>query len=268
MVEIGRTGANAVRLFWYAGHRVPLSKAEIAIRAAIENRLVPILEMHDSTCGWDLSKIVSYWTSAESVALVKKYQRHLIVNLANEPSPPDGPTMVEGYRKAIKALRRAGIRVPIMIDSPDCGRDYLTLLAHAKEIAAADPRHNIIFSAHLYDPLTPQQISDVFAGYSQARQAFIVGEFANKQPGCGADLNYAAILSEADKHRVGWLAWSWGDDSADTQWNTDCGDFDMTDTFEYASLRGWGREVAVTLPGSLLRSTTRPWSVEFGGLCH
>ena len=50
--EIAKTGANAVRLFWYAKKGVAISEADAAISRAIAEHMVPILEMHDSTCEW------------------------------------------------------------------------------------------------------------------------------------------------------------------------------------------------------------------------
>jgi mannan endo-1,4-beta-mannosidase len=266
--EIAKTGANSVRLFWYAKKGVPISEADAAISRAAEEHMLPILEMHDSTCEWKtdvLDDIEAYWTSQEARDLIEKHKANLIINVANEPSAPNAPAFKLKYTSMLKSIRNAGIHVPVMIDGATCGRDYNMLLTQGPALLAADPDHNLIFSAHLYDPLSADELSQVYADFAQAKLAFVVGEFANKQaPSCGDTVDYAALIAQAQKHDVGWLAWSWGDDDPNTQWNSDCGEFDMTATFAFDSLQGWGKEVAVSLPDSIMNTSKRPYSLENG----
>jgi mannan endo-1,4-beta-mannosidase len=263
--EIAKTGANSVRLFWFATHGIDIEEAEPAIAAAIDAQLIPILEMHDSTCAWQLDKVVPYWTSDAAVALIKKYEKHLIVNIANEPSAPNGNEFRTKYSAVIETLRDAGIHVPLMIDGSRCGRDYEVMRAQGAALLSADPDHNLIFSAHLYDPMSASELSQVFDDFVKAKLAFIVGEFANKEPpGCGSALQYTALIEQAQKHGTGWLAWSWGDNDPSTRWNTDCGEFDMTSTFAFDSLERWGKEVAVTHPASIMNTSKRPQSLVTG----
>lgn len=263
--EIAKTGANAVRLFWYAKNNVKITEAEPAIAASIKNGMVPILEMHDSTCKWDLDPIVSYWTSAEAVALIKKYQSHLIINIANETSPPSANEFKSKYTDVVNKLRSAGIHVPLMIDGGNCGRDYKVLLSQGEALVAADPDHNLIFSGHLYDRMNAAAYGQVFSDALSKKLTFVVGEFAHKTPpGCGGALDYAALISEADKADAGWIAWSWGDNDPNTDWNSDCGEFDMASTFSVDTLRGWGKEVATSLPASIQNTSVRPKSLVSG----
>ena len=263
--EIAKTGANAVRLFWYATHGIAITEAEAAIKASIDNQMLPILEMHDSTCEWSLDNIVDYWTSDDAVALIERYRSQLIVNIANEASAPNANTFKTKYTSVVQSLRDAGIHVPLMIDGSNCGRDYKPLLSEGPALLEADPDHNLIFSGHLYDPLSASQLGDVYDSFNSAKLAFVVGEFANKSPpGCGRALNYADLIAEAQKRGIGWLAWSWGDNSADSIWNGDCSEFDMTDTFAFSSLKDWGKEVSVTLPDSIMNTSIRPSSMTQG----
>lgn len=263
--EIAKTGANAVRLFWYAKMGVKITEAETAIAASIKNGMLPILEMHDSTCKWDLDPIVSYWTSAEAVALIKKYQNQLIVNVANETSPPNANEFKSKYTDVVNKLRGAGIHVPLMIDGGNCGRDYKVLLSQGEALVAADPDHNLIFSGHLYDKMNGAGYGQLFSDALAKKLTFVVGEFAHKTPpGCGGALDYGALISEADKSDVGWIAWSWGDNDPNTDWNSDCGEFDMASTFSFDSLRGWGKEVATSLPASIENTSVRPKSLVMG----
>ena len=263
--EIAKTGANSVRLFWFATHGIKITEAETAIKTSIAQHMIPILEMHDSTCEWSLDDIVSYWTSSDAVALIKRYEKQLIVNIANEPSAPNANTFKSKYTSVVQTLRKAGIHVPLMIDGSNCGRDFRPLLSQGAALLAADPDHNLIFSAHLYDPLSASEIGDTMQKFTDAKLTFVVGEFANKEPpGCGQALQYAGLIEQAQKHGTGWLAWSWGDDDPDSAWNSDCAEFDMTSTFAFDSLERWGKEVAVTLPNSIKNTAKRPQSLMTG----
>jgi len=269
MPEIARTGANTVRLFWFGTHGVSIDEAEASIEAALENGMLPMLELHDSTCKWELGPIVDYWTSSDAVALIKRHEKHLLLNIANEASPPDGERFKQGYRDAVARMREAGIHVPLVIDGGRCGRDAQMLLDNGADLIDDDPDHNLIFSAHLYDPLSESQLGDLFDSFKQLDLPFIIGELAHRQPpGCGSQLNYQAMLSEAERTNIGWLAWSWGDDNPATLWNTDCGEFDMTSTFSFDSLQGWGKEVALSLEGSLEKAAVRPYSLTHDDSCE
>ena len=266
--EIAKTGANAVRLVWYATRNVAISEADAAITQAIAQHMLPILEMHDSTCAWPtdrLDEIESYWTSPAAVALLDKHKANVIVNLANEASAPNAPAFKLKYTSMLKSLRSAGIHVPVMIDGADCGRDYGMLLTQGPALLQADPDHNVLFSAHLYNPLSASELSKLFDDFAKAKLTFVVGAFSSKQPpSCGVSLDFKTLISEAQKREVGWLAWSWGDDNPSTQWNKDCAELDMSATFAFDSLTGWGKEVALSLPDSLMNTSKRPRSLTTG----
>lgn len=269
MAEIAKTGANAVRIFWYVT-RSGVVGLERLIQAALASHMVPIIEAHDSTCAWNLGGIEAAWLRPESVALIKKYERQLIVNIANEANAPDLGTFTVTYSRIIRAMRAAGIKTPLMIDAPSrCGRDWQGLLNQGRELLDADPDRNLIFSAHLYDPMSAEAYGSAFRQFNDLGLAFVVGEFANREPpGCGREIDYRALISEAQKAGIGWLAWSWGDNNASSDWNADCPLFDMTDTFRASSLRDWGLEVMITDRNSAKNTTVIPYSVSHGGQCR
>jgi mannan endo-1,4-beta-mannosidase len=269
MAEIAKTGANAVRIFWYVTRGQGVAGMEPLIKAALANRLVPILEAHDSTCAWTMDGIEAAWTTPAAVALIKKYQRHVIVNIANEANAPDLNTFTATYSRIIKKMRAAGVRVPLMIDAASrCGRDWQSLLNQGRALLAADPERNLIFSAHLYDPMSAEAYAAAFRQFNDLGLAFVVGEFANREPpGCGRSIDYRALIREAQRAEIGWLAWSWGDNNPGSDWNGDCPLFDMTDTFSSTSLRDWGLEVMMTDPYSAKVTSVRPHSLSNGGKC-
>jgi mannan endo-1,4-beta-mannosidase len=140
------------------------------------------------------------------------------------------------------------------------------LLDRGPALLANDPEHNLVFSAHLYDALSRQQIADLMQKAVDLELPFIVGEFANRSPanGCGANIDYLGIVAEAHARDIGWIAWSWGDDNDSSWWNGDCWEFDMTRTFAFDSLERWGKEVAVTDANSLANTAKRPASMRTG----
>ncbi|HEX5657965.1 MAG TPA: cellulase family glycosylhydrolase [Polyangiales bacterium] len=267
--EIAKTGANTVRLFWFGTHGVAVNELEGPVGNAVKNGLLPILEMHDSTCKWDVDPIIEQWIKPEMVAFIKKHEQHLIVNIANEASYPNGDEFVSKYKTALTKMRGAGIHTPLIIDAGRCGRDYDTLLNRGKELLDFDPDHNVIFSAHLYDAKPSTSYAGIFAKAKAMQIPFIVGEFANKEPpGCGADIDYKSLISEANKAGYGWLAWSWGDNDPNSNWNTDCALFDMTSTFAFDTLKDWGKEVSVDNSVSIKATAKRPYALQHGDTCQ
>jgi mannan endo-1,4-beta-mannosidase len=95
----------------------------------------------------------------------------------------------------------------------------------------------------------------------------IVGEFAQHAvAGCNdAPFAYRTLLAEAQRHKIGWLAWSWG-----SVGNSDCsgqGSFDMTVNGVFGNWEeSWGREVALDDPNSIQRTSVRPASM-LNGSC-
>jgi mannan endo-1,4-beta-mannosidase len=270
--EIAKTGANVVRLFWYAKHGISITEADGVIGRTVAAGMIPMLEMHDATgpSNWgNMADIVSYWTSSSALALIQKYRSRLLVNIANEAGPNGGQDYAgfeNTYKNAITSLRNAGIEVPLVIDASGWGRDYEVLFQRGPALITHDPRHNLILSAHLYDVMTRTQIANVYQRAVTANLPFIVGEFAHRAPagGCGPALDYLALIGEAQPRGIGWLAWSWGDNDAATWWNGDCSEFDMTRTFSYDTLERWGREVAVTDANSIRNTSVRPASLTTG----
>ncbi len=265
MSEIARSGANAVRLFWYAQNGVPITEAESAVAEAIANGMFPMLEMHDATGpgSWgNMDAIVDYWTSPEAVSFIARHEQYLMVNIANEAGPSQGQgydDFESVYRNAITRMRNAGIRVPLVIDASGWGRDYQVLFDKGAALIESDPEHNLVFSAHLYDPMNRSEIAGVLQTAVDMNLPFIIGEFANRSPNgsCGPDIDYRGLIAEANARDIGWLAWSWGDNIASSWWNGDCWEFDMTRTLSFDTLERWGLEVAVTDPESIQNNAVR-----------
>jgi mannan endo-1,4-beta-mannosidase len=266
LAEIAKIGANVVRLGWSATHGIAIGEVEPAIERAIAHGLIPMLEMHDSTGKWELEPIVAYWTSHEALALIDRYRDRLLVNIANEPNPPSPEVFVSGYAAIVRRMRAAGIHTPLIIDSGNFGRDHRLVLERGSELVQADPEQNLMLSVHLYDPLSENELAAIFARSVELGLPLLVGEFASASPHVCQPVDYAAIIRQAQRFDIGWLAWSWGDDDPHTWWNVDgCPDsFDMTTTFSADTLRSWGKVVAIDSPASIRNTARRPHSMVAG----
>jgi len=77
----------------------------------------------------------------------------LLLNIANEAGTDtvSQQNFAATYSRGIKKMRYAGIRVPLIVDAANWGRNESYLLTNGKEILAADPLHSIIFAWHILD---------------------------------------------------------------------------------------------------------------------
>ncbi|WP_437688785.1 cellulase family glycosylhydrolase [Sorangium sp. So ce176] len=261
--EIAKTGANTVRIVWLATESA--AGLDQAITNALAQKLIPIVELHDATGKWELlPTLVDYWTKADVVAVIKKHEQNLLVNIGNEVGDQvDNAAWEAGYKQAITRMREAGITVPLVIDASKWGQNIDQLQAVGPALVAHDP--NILLSVHMWwTDGSGATITKELEESVALNLPLMVGEFAQHAVyECGKHpFDYKTLLAKSVEHEVGWLAWSWG-----AVKNSDCqndGPFDMTTDGTFAGLTGWGREVAVTDPNSIQNTSVRPHSIETG----
>ncbi len=240
--EVAKTGANAVRMDWYANNPDPNTDAvyknyvalDSAISKCIHNKMIAVVEIHDYTCSNDTAALLGLntWWSQNNVFtnILQKYKESVIVNYANEALYFDfsgNPTAAlatykNTYKNIITALRNvSGFNFPIMIDAPDCGANSDAFITSnvANDLIQFDPRHNLIFSAHAYWYSFANNDSAQMAAKINAVLAqnipLVLGEVANLQDDvnpCAYILNYKPLLNFCQQNKVGWLAWSWDND--------------------------------------------------------
>jgi mannan endo-1,4-beta-mannosidase len=258
--EIARTGANTVRIVWSVA--APPAAMATPISVAIENGMIPMIELHDATGKWErLPELVDYWIRPQTVEVLGRFEADLLVNIANEAGDRSvtDDQFREGYREAIQRMRAAGIRSPLVIDAANWGRAEGQLLRTAPYLLAADPHRNLIFSVHWWhSDNDTARITSTFEEAVQRDIPFIVGEFAHAEVGCKGRIAYEHIMKEGQRLGIGWLAWSWGPG------NSDCPAMDMTRDSRFETLHGWGLEVAVTDPNSITNTSVRPHSIVHG----
>lgn len=246
---------------------------------AHQKGMIPILELHDPnlydgqgnlveeriTCSNNYNyfntKVAYWWKSQVVLNLIEETKSYLIINLANEfgqvrfiGNPPDAiETFKTNYNQLISQLRALGVTVPIMIDAPDCGTSSSELLSIAEEMQAADPKKNLIFSAHAYwygYAATQGEINQKLDEATSKNVCFVLGEVANTQDvnGCGSQniLDIAKnVLEKACSNKIGWMAWTFDQDCS--------GPREMTPDGNFKNLTPWG-ELVVNNPQYGLKS--------------
>jgi|GEM_PF-1413602 len=262
--EIEKTGANCVRIFWKLDFPTPQpSDLDKVLDNCIKHHMIPIICLWDATGNWSrIQFCVDYWCSPAIAAILKKYERHLIVNIANEP----GNTVMEAavfrntYSSAVQLMRNAGIHTPIMIDADSWGRNADSVLDNGEYLLEQDPDHNIIFSWHLWDPKnwgwgTLQEIDRIIAKAATKKLCFVVGEFGpcEQCDRCvSTQINWEYLMEKAYKNKIGYLPWVW-------KW-ADCHSIVNNNTGAYGSWVNppWGATVAVTSSYSIKNTSKRP----------
>jgi mannan endo-1,4-beta-mannosidase len=259
---IASFGSNAIRIvFAETGNATGL---DTLLTKAEANKMIPIPELHDAT--GNISGVpgtVTWWTQAPVVAVIKKHEKWMLLNIANESGDNNvsDSTFQSTYTSAITSLRNAGITVPLVIDGSGWGQKVEQLLTVAPALLAADPQKNVIFSWHEYTGGS-QENARITTSLEKSKTLGIVlinGEFASGGAGvCAQTIPYKFLLSEAQRVGTGWLAWSW-----DTS-NSDCASggssiFNMTSNLTSASglVSGWASDVVRDDPNSIKNTSIR-----------
>lgn len=243
LAQIKLTGSNAVRLVVdreyctfpppdYNCVEVPTTAAQLTtmIEAALNNDLIPIVELHDFTGSAnptaDLTTAANWWTQSEILHVLKTNQKYLILNIANEPSssnyPPTAGEQTTYYNAnvaAINILRNAGLTCPIMIDGMHWGKDHRFFVNHGAALMAADPLHKLIFSVHTYWPaggdavqVSDAQMTQYMTALAGVNAPIVLGEIAHDetQGNNVVPINYELLLTLSAQHNFGYLIWWWG----------------------------------------------------------
>ena len=258
LAQVEKSGANAVRIQWYAQYpnaqrpAYTVSDLDAFLEQCRTSRIIPIVMLQDCTCGSDVNlvntQLMAWWTHPDVVTVLKKHERYLIINLANElgeyrwqgSTPAALDDFKNAYKQAITSIRSTGLRMPIMIDAPDCGTSIEVFISIGQELIQHDPRHSLLLSAHAYWA-DYQGMPHITTG-SNAGLPIVFGEIANKQfnngDECyygldGTNLNnppptgfrYQDLLTRLASLDIGWLAWAWYKDNCSARQITSDGTY-------------------------------------------
>jgi mannan endo-1,4-beta-mannosidase len=268
MAEIAQTGANVVRIVWET--RGTAAQLDLAIQNCIKEKMIPMVEVHDATGEIDkVPMCVDYWTKPDVVDVLLKHEKYLLLNIANEPGngSVSNSKFRSTYQDAITRIREAGIRVPLVIDGTDWGKNIDMMQTEGPGLIEFDPDHNLIFSVHMWWPkmygFTEQDIIDELAQSVELNLPLIVGEFSQMHGSCDESnitannsIAYKTIMRECQLTETGYIAWSWFGN---------CNPFwDMSTKGTFATLYDWGLEVAVTDENSIQNTSVRPYFIVNG----
>jgi len=246
--------ANTARLVWQV-QQLPytpnLSVLDQALAACVLNKLVPVLELHDFTGGTNPSDLITaanYFSRADVKAILYKYNHVLVINIANEWG--DGTindiTWKNAYTPAIKIIRDAGYKVPVMIDAPGYGQNENAIIAYGIDLLNSDPLKNLIFSVHAYSNWNNSSTyTNRINAITSLGLCIVFGEFGwnvpdSQQPAdftCRVDAPLLMQICQSKK--LGYIGWSWtGNNDANA-----C--FDMSTSWsDTSNLTTWGRQWA------------------------
>ena len=246
---IDSTKANVVRLVWLANPPdntvYTIENLDLAIEKYYNLGIIPVVMLHDLTFNYDLpdevnndplifkNTITAFWTRPDVVAVMKKHQDHLVINIANEwgsslyngdpaTAAAAADNFIQNYKDSIKKIRDAGIIAPLMVDAPK-GLEYKFLLDHGQALLDADPQHNTLLSAHAYwappsdyypDGFTDESVIKILDDIKNSGLPIVLGEVSsNAYSTIQCDpVHYVNLLTRANKNQIGYLYWAWYED--------------------------------------------------------
>ena len=265
--ELAKTGANCCRIFWNLDYPTPTSSdLDKTIENCLANDMIPIPCLWEATGDWSqFQTCVDYWCSPEIAAILQKYDKHLILNIANEVGNDitEQSLFRSRYNSAVEQIRNAGIHVPLIIDADRWGRNAYSVINNGQYLLEQDPDHNLIFSWHLWDPyywgMGPKDTIKKVIDLAVAENiCFIVGEFGpcEQCDKCTAThIEWEYLIEYCHQNEIGWLSWVW-------RW-TDCHSLITYNPGNYGEWANspWGVSIAVSSPYSIQNTSVRPGSI-------
>ena len=263
--NIKATEANTVRVVLSNGSSGLWPKDDAAdvanvINLCKSNKLICILEVHDTTGYGDdtqmtsLAEAVNYWKEIKSVLIGQ--EAYVTINIGNEPYGNNNTTgWINDTKNAITEMRTAGFHHLLMVDAPNWGQDWESIMkVNAANILANDPDGNTVFSIHMYGVYdTPEAVESYLSAFVNAGLPLVIGEFGwNHTDG---DPDEDAIMSTAQYYGIGYLGWVWSGDDY----------LDIVKNFDPNQLTGWGNRLIYGTNG--IRDTSCEATIYGGSQC-
>ena len=234
---------NCIRIVWSRSGSA--ARLDQILQRIADLKMVPMVELHDGTGSnnaGDLTANANYYVRSDVLAVLKKHQRYVLINVANEWSnyTKTAYDWKEAYKSPITILRNAGIVSPIVVDNPNYAQNYSAGIQYGQELENYDPRHSILLSVHMYAGFNnSSDIYNCMSGYSNANLPLVIGEFGynfnngNNNLGCRVDNRL--VMQYASQFGYGYIAWSTqGNDSANAWLDLMTG---------WSTTTAWGNEV-------------------------
>ncbi|WP_230423887.1 glycoside hydrolase family 5 protein [Streptomyces radicis] len=242
LAAIKAEGANSVRVVLSSGDQwAETSAAELSgiVEECKANRLICVLEVHDTTgypeasAAVSLERAAEYWLSVRSAVVGQ--EDYVVVNIGNEPYGNTGyAEWTRATIDAVATLRGGGFEHTLLVDAPNWGQDWsFTMRDTAREVYDADPTGNLVFSIHMYGVFSAEStVRSYLTGFVEAGLPILVGEFGHDHSDGNPDED--AIMSVTRELGLGYIGWSWSGNSGGVEY------LDMVNGFDPASLTPWG----------------------------
>lgn len=255
---IESTGANTVRIVWKTtGDDAELERI---ICRCIDLKMVPMVELHDVTgnkSGVRLVDMAKWYAEPDRVAMLRKYERYLLINIANEWGSHEVKTLLwlSSYTSAVHLMREAGYTGTLVVDAPGWGQNITPIIEAGQSLIGTDPCHNILFSIHMYGSWNrASKIERMLSKCHSLQLPIIVGEFgynhANGRNNLACKVNNKAILSTCNALGLGYMPWSWTGNNQENQW------LDMVSPSDWKTPTWWGEQV-ISGPGGITETSRR-----------
>lgn len=243
--DIAATQANTVRIVWQTSGQA--DQLERIIERCIALKMIPMVELHDATgnaSGERLLDMARYYIRNDVKAVLMRYQRYLLINIANEWGDHHVTTQqwMQNYKAVIDAMREAGFKSTLVIDAPGWGQNIQPILEGGCKLIECDPLHNILFSVHMYGSWNnAQDIINKLTAAKEKQLPLIVGEFGYSYNDglnnltCKTD--HRTIMRTCEQLGYGFMPWSWTGNNRENAW------LDMVDSSDWKTPTPWGREV-------------------------
>ena len=243
--DIAATRVNTVRIVWDTHGQA--EQLERIIQRCITLKMIPMVELHDvtgSSSGQRLLDMVGYFTREDIKTVLKRHQRYLLINIANEWGGHDVDTQhwLNSYTAAVAAMRKAGFTTTLVVDGPGWGQNIQPILESGGELITNDPLHNILFSVHMYGSWNDaRDIVEKLTAAKKKGLPLIVGEFGyNSDDGrnnlrCQTD--HRTIMATCRQLGYGFMPWSWTGNNKENAW------LDIVDSRDWKTPTWWGHEV-------------------------
>ena len=248
---------NCIRIVWQRSGSA--SRLDQIIQQIVNLKMVPMVELHDGTGSNNASELTTnayYYTRSDVLSVLKKYQRYVLINIANEWS--DGNKSAyqwrEDYKQPISILRNAGIISPIVIDNPGYAQNFNAGIQYGQDLINYDPRHNIVLSVHMYAGFNDSNnVKNCFSGYYNKNLPLIIGEFGynynNGNNNLGCKVDNRLVMQQSSQYGYGYIAWS-------TQGN-DSGNAWLDLLTGWSGTTSWGNEVFYNTSYSISNSAVK-----------
>lgn len=259
--DIKALGANTVRVVLGTGKRWgPSNDVPAVIQLCKQNRLICVLEVHDTTgygeegAAASLDEAANYWIGQK--ANLVGQENYVVINIGNEPiGNTNAAQWTAATVGAIQKLRTNGFEHLLMVDGPNWGQDWQFVMRdNAQTVLNADTRRNTVLSIHMYAVFnTAASITAYLNTFQQNNWPLVIGEFGWQFN--SGEVDHNTILAEAQARGLGYLGWSWSG-------NTDP-ILDMALNFDPAQLTTWGQRIFNGANG--IRATSREATIFAGG---